>query len=197
MVQMAPRGRKRCALLGYIQSWKRAEAARRERHKVCGGSRVFHEARTVPCAPTRARFGLNRNGSRGLSGSGRRPPHHFRPSEPVLPAKRTVTSHHARVSGAISFTQRSFADGLKDPAFDATSTRLADRLTMTCTRPQAERQILLATRAPFKHPWIIRLLARKPAKLVAVAVANKMARIAWAIMAKGGYYRAPELAAAA
>jgi hypothetical protein len=27
--------------------------------------------------------------------------------------------------------------------------------------------------------------------------ANKMARIAWAIMAKGGYYRAPELAAAA
>ena len=41
------------------------------------------------------------------------------------------------------------------------------------------------------------LLAKKPAKLVAVAVANKMARIAWAIMAKGGYYRAPELAAAA
>lgn len=42
----------------------------------------------------------------------------------------------------------------------------------------------------------MRLLAKKPAKLVAVAVANKMARIAWAIMAKGGHYRAPELAAA-
>src|SRR6201993_2914479 len=54
-----------------------------------------------------------------------------------------------------------------------------------------------ARRHPQKHPWIIRLLARKPAKLVAVAVANKMARIAWAIMAKGGHYRAPELAAAA
>jgi hypothetical protein len=40
----------------------------------------------------------------------------------------------------------------------------------------------------------MRLLAGKPAKLVAVAVANKMARIAWAIMAKGGHYRAPELA---
>jgi transposase len=49
---------------------------------------------------------------------------------------------------------------------------------------------------PQKHLWIMRLLAKKPAKLVAVAVANKMARIAWAIMAKGGYYRAPELAAA-
>src|SRR5215475_13174779 len=50
-----------------------------------------------------------------------------------------------------------------------------------------------ARRHPQKHPWVMRLLARKPAKLVAVAVANKMARIAWAIMAKGGYYRAPAL----
>jgi transposase len=49
---------------------------------------------------------------------------------------------------------------------------------------------------PQKHVWIMRLLAKKPAKLVAVAVANKMARIAWAIVAKGGHYRAPELAAA-
>jgi len=54
-----------------------------------------------------------------------------------------------------------------------------------------------ARQHPQKHPWIMRLLAKKPAKLVAVAVANKMARIAWAIMAKGGYYRAPELAVAA
>src|SRR4051812_27185493 len=54
-----------------------------------------------------------------------------------------------------------------------------------------------ARQHPQKHPWIMRLLAKKPAKLVAVAVANKMARIAWAIMAKGGCYRAPELAAAA
>ena len=53
-----------------------------------------------------------------------------------------------------------------------------------------------ARRHPDKHPWIIRLLAKKPAKLVAVAVANKMARIAWAIMTKGETYRAPALAAA-
>ncbi len=54
-----------------------------------------------------------------------------------------------------------------------------------------------ARRHPERHRWIITLLAKKPAKLVAVAVANKMARIAWAVMAKGGIYRAPELAAAA
>jgi transposase len=49
---------------------------------------------------------------------------------------------------------------------------------------------------PEKHPWLTKLLAKKPAKVVAVALANKMARIAWAILAKGGTYRAPALAAA-
>jgi transposase len=38
--------------------------------------------------------------------------------------------------------------------------------------------------------WARRLLARKPFRLVAVALANKMARTAWAIMAKGGVYKA-------
>ena len=47
---------------------------------------------------------------------------------------------------------------------------------------------------PGKHPWIIKLLAKMPAKKVAVALANKTARIAWAILAKGGTYRAPALA---
>jgi hypothetical protein len=31
--------------------------------------------------------------------------------------------------------------------------------------------------------------------LVAVALANKMARIIWAVMAKGGVYKAPAVAA--
>ena len=54
-----------------------------------------------------------------------------------------------------------------------------------------------AQRHPDKYPWIVKLLAKKPAKLVAVAVANKTARIAWAILTKGGTYRAPALAVAA
>jgi transposase len=44
---------------------------------------------------------------------------------------------------------------------------------------------------PDKYPWVIKLLGRRPAKVVAVALANKMARIAWAILAKGETYRAP------
>jgi hypothetical protein len=34
-------------------------------------------------------------------------------------------------------------------------------------------------------------MARKPPLLVRIALANRMARIIWAVMARGGMYRAP------
>ena len=43
--------------------------------------------------------------------------------------------------------------------------------------------------------WLTRMLARKPRMLVTVALANKMARIVWALLVKGGVYRAPVAAA--
>jgi transposase len=43
--------------------------------------------------------------------------------------------------------------------------------------------------------WLAQMLARKPRMLVAVALANKTARIVWALLARGGVYRAPVLAA--
>ena len=43
--------------------------------------------------------------------------------------------------------------------------------------------------------WLGQMLTRKPRMLVAVALANKTARIVWALLAKGGVYRAPALAA--
>jgi len=42
--------------------------------------------------------------------------------------------------------------------------------------------------------WLAGLIARKPPMLVRVALANKMARIVWALMSKGGVYRAPAVA---
>jgi transposase len=53
-----------------------------------------------------------------------------------------------------------------------------------------------ARQHPEKYPWLTALLARRPFKIVAVALANKMARIAWALLVKGGTYRRPQLAAA-
>jgi transposase len=40
-------------------------------------------------------------------------------------------------------------------------------------------------------PWLIALLARKPRKLAALALANKMARTVWAMMVSGEVYRRP------
>jgi transposase len=45
--------------------------------------------------------------------------------------------------------------------------------------------------------WLARMLARKPRMLVAVALANKMARQLWAMLAKNEDYRDPARAAAA
>ena len=42
-----------------------------------------------------------------------------------------------------------------------------------------------------RHPWLVRLMERRSVKVAAVALANKMARIAWAMMARNEPYRAP------
>src|ERR671923_382681 len=54
-----------------------------------------------------------------------------------------------------------------------------------------------AKQGPQNYPWLAQLLARRPFKVVAIALANKMARVAWALLARGGTYRVPALAAAA
>ena len=60
----------------------------------------------------------------------------------------------------------------------------------------AHSVLWLAKKNPQKHPWLTQLLARRPFKVVAIALANKMARVAWVLLARGGTYRVPALAAA-
>jgi transposase len=47
-----------------------------------------------------------------------------------------------------------------------------------------------------RRPWLTALLARRPTKVAAIALANKIARMAWAMMARGERYREPAALAA-
>ena len=58
-----------------------------------------------------------------------------------------------------------------------------DQTRQNCTTPCGAGAV---------HTWLLNLLARKPNKLAAVALANKMARILWAMMVSGETYRHPK-----
>jgi transposase len=48
-----------------------------------------------------------------------------------------------------------------------------------------------------KRAWLIHLMGRRPIKVAAVALANKIARIAWAMMVRGARFTEPKLLPAA
>jgi transposase len=50
------------------------------------------------------------------------------------------------------------------------------------------------TEALARAPWVRALLERKPARVVTVAMANKTARIVWAVLARGDIYRQAAMA---
>jgi transposase len=56
--------------------------------------------------------------------------------------------------------------------------------------------IRYAERHGTKRPWLVKLMSRRTTKIAAVALANKTARMVWAIMTSGDRYREPKLAAA-
>jgi transposase len=56
--------------------------------------------------------------------------------------------------------------------------------------------IRYAQRHGTKRPWLVQLLGRRTTKIAAVALANKMARMIWAIMTSGERYREPQATAA-
>lgn len=69
-------------------------------------------------------------------------------------------------------------------------TRAGDPMLRSLLVVRATAVIWQIRRGAAKNPsgWVQALLERKPAKLAAVALANKMARIAWKLMVSGERY---------
>jgi transposase len=65
-------------------------------------------------------------------------------------------------------------------------------LGATAVIQQVQRRRKTKTTSGNDSPWLLQLLARKPKKLAAVALANKMARIVWAMLVSGELYRRPQ-----
>jgi transposase len=55
---------------------------------------------------------------------------------------------------------------------------------------------VLRSKQAKQDPWLVKLLASKPLKVVAVALANKMARIGWSVMMRQEDFRVAPVAAA-
>ena len=73
---------------------------------------------------------------------------------------------------------------------------LVCRTVLTAEEQCSTRSVRATRRGETTDPWLARMLSRKPRMLVAVALANRMARIVWALTTKREIYRAPALEAA-
>jgi transposase len=97
----------------------------------------------------------------------------------------TVRERLVSVKSQLSNAFRSYAAefGIVGPAGRQNVAALIKRVLEDDSLPEMARDK--------PTPWLASLLERKPPKLVAVASANKFARIAWRLMISGGVYNRP------
>lgn len=89
----------------------------------------------------------------------------------------------------MGLTPRQHSSGGKDKL--GRTTRMGERSLRRLLIVGANAVVRWAVRnPPPAGSWLARMLASKPRQLVTVALAGKMARIAWALLVHGGTYRA-------
>jgi len=94
----------------------------------------------------------------------------------------------------VGLTPRQHSSGGKERL--GRTTKMGERSLRRLLIQGASSEAAAAARRGARDPWLARMLARKPRMLVTVALANKTARIIWALMARGGSYKAPVAMAA-
>jgi transposase len=75
-------------------------------------------------------------------------------------------------------------------------TKQGDRYLRQLLVAGALAVIRYAHRHGTKRPWLVQLLSRRTPKVAAIALANKMARMIWAMMMTGERYREPKVVGA-
>lgn len=94
----------------------------------------------------------------------------------------------------LGLTPRQHSSGGKERL--GRTTKMGERSLRRLLILGASSATKVAARDPSRaDAWLAGMLKRKPRMLIIVALANKMARIVWALMAQGGSYRAPARAA--
>jgi transposase len=78
-----------------------------------------------------------------------------------------------------------------------------EQVELTCSRYQSgglavgvHSVLRRAKQNPEKYPRLTKLLARRTFRVVAIALVNRVARVPWVLLARGGAYRVPRIAAA-
>jgi len=67
----------------------------------------------------------------------------------------------------------------------------ASEIHHTGQASESFRKIIALIHGTGHRPWLTALLARRPTKVAAIALANKLARMAWAMMARSEHYKEP------
>lgn len=121
---------------------------------------------------------------------------------PLIAATVRATVHHAEgfrsgrdFAAWVGLTPRMHSSGGKEKL--GSISKQGNRRLRTLFVIGATSVLKLAKRGLKLPDWLAGLMARKPFKLVAVALANKIARVIWALLVKGGVYKKPALASTA
>jgi transposase len=122
------------------------------------------------------------------------PPETFRKARDLCAGKMVHRTVFRSRSPWLGLTPRQHSTGGKQRL--GATTRMGERslrrlLIIGANSVIIKRHVHAAVRP---GTWLGGMLTRKPPMLVRVALANKMARIVWALMARGGVYKAPAMA---